>query len=288
MKKSYLFIIGLVALVLSACTKEYSAENGGDLNNPLIVGADCRISKIAYFDSSTGIIGLGSIAAIINPIDQATDITQFDSLSATIDFKTALTYIADTIYINPDEYFLVDVVSGHIKRLHGLIDPTVPSSLQFDADYSYNATGYLIQKSYSLTTVPGVPYFIVTYTYDASGNLIHMDSNEQSTGDLVSDADIDYYPLIRPKAFLYLFPDELSYTHYNQFLNFGNRPTNAVKKLKVRYYDPGNVLRDSTVSTFTTYIMSRDNYVLNVMMTGDDQFSIPAQAGKLAFSYKCK
>ena len=138
MKKSYLFIVLLAVLVLSACSKEYSTENNGNLNNPLIVGADCRISKIAYFDSATGIIGLGSIADIINPLDQSTDITLFDSLSGTIDFKTALTYIGDTIYINPDEYFLVDLVSGHIKRLHGLIDPTIPSSLQFDADYTYD------------------------------------------------------------------------------------------------------------------------------------------------------
>ena len=287
MKRAYFIIIGLLALVFSACNKEYSVENSGNLNNPLIIGADCRISKITYFDSATGKTGLGSIAALINPVNQVTDITKFDSLSATIDFMASMTYIGDTVYINPDEYFLVDIISGRIKRLHGLIDPTIPSSLQFDADYTYNATGYLINKSYSLTSFPGVPYYIVKYTY-AAGNLIHMDSNEQFTGDLVTDADIDYYPLISPKAFLYLFPDELSYTHYNQFFNFGNKPTNAVKKLRVRYFDPGNVLRDSTVSTFTTYTMSRDNYVLGVIMTGQDQFSIPAQAGRLAFAYKCK
>lgn len=155
MKRSQLFFIGLIALAFFACKKEYSLENSGNVTNPLIVGADCRISKVAYIDSAMG-AGIGSIAGVINPLDQTTVITLFDSLSATIDFQASMTFLADTIYINPDEYFLVDVVTKHIKRLHGLIDPTVPSSLQFDADYIYNAAGYLIQKSYSLTTFPGL------------------------------------------------------------------------------------------------------------------------------------
>ena len=98
MKRAYFIIIGLLALVFSACNKEYSVENSGNLNNPLIIGADCRISKITYFDSATGKTGLGSIAALINPLNQVTDITQFDSLSATIDFMANITYIGDTVY----------------------------------------------------------------------------------------------------------------------------------------------------------------------------------------------
>lgn len=286
MKRSQLFFIGLLSLVFFACKKEYSLENSGNVANPLIVGADCRISKIAYIDSASG-TGIGSIAGVINPLDQTTVITLFDSLSATIDFQASMTFLADTIYINPDEYFIVDVVTKHIKRLHGLIDPTVPSSLQFDADYIYNAAGYLIQKSYSLTTFPGLPYQVVTYTYDA-GNMVHMTNNETITGDLISDADVTYYSNITPKNYLYIFPDELAYTHYNQFFNFGLKPTNGVKDLKVRYYDPGNVLRDSTVSLFRNYFLSLDKYVLSVMMKGDPQFSIPADSSKLVFSYKCK
>lgn len=286
MKRSQLFFIGLIALAFFACKKEYSLENSGNVTNPLIVGADCRISKIAYIDSASG-MGIGSIAGVINPLDQTTVITLFDSLSATIDFQASMTFLADTIYINPDEYFLVDVVTKHITRLHGLIDPTVPSSLQFDADYIYNAAGYLIQKSYSLTTFPGLPYQVVNYSYDA-GNMVHMTNNETITGDLISDADVTYYSNITPKNYLYIFPDELAYTHYNQFFNFGLKPTNGVKDLKVRYYDPGNVLRDSTVSTFRNYFLSLDKYVLSVMMKGDPQFSIPADSSKLVFSYKCK
>lgn len=118
--------------------------------------------------------------------------------------------------------------------------------------------------------------------------MIHMTNNETITGDLISDADVTYYSNITPKNYLYIFPDELAYTHYNQFFNFGLKPTNGVKDLKVRYYDPGNVLRDSTVSLFRNYFLSLDKYVLSVMMKGDPQFSIPADSSKLVFSYKCK
>ena len=58
--------------------------------------------------------------------------------------------------------------------------------------------------------------------------------------------------------------------------------------MKVRNYDPGNVVRDSTETSFSNYIMSRDTYVLSVQMAGADQQSIPASVGKLSFKYACK
>ena len=39
-----------------SCNKEYSLENSGNITDPLIVGADCRISKIAFLDSATGLM----------------------------------------------------------------------------------------------------------------------------------------------------------------------------------------------------------------------------------------
>ena len=284
--KKYVLLTFVILATLTSCKKEYSLENGGDAS-PLIVGANCRISQIAYYDSASG-VPLGSIAAKINAKDTVTEITKFDSLAFTILFYTPITYSIDTVRINADEYFLADLVSGgRISRLHGLTDPTDPFSPQFDADYTYDAAGHLTTKTYSFTGSPAFPYYEVDYRY-TGGNLTSIMATDFFTGELVQDAVIDYYSNITPKNYLYLFPDELTYTHYNQFFNFGKKTTNAVKNLKVRYYDPGNIVRDSTVSNFATYIMSRDNYVLSVYMNGDDQFSIPADAGKLNFYYKCK
>jgi hypothetical protein len=285
MKKLLPLYLIVTVVALTSCLKEYSTENGGD-SGGIIIGADCRISKIAYSDSATG-VSIGSIGATINSSDVVTDITKFDSLTLTIDFNDVPQYFSDTVAIDADQYFLVDITTKRIRSFHGLIDPTVPGSPEFDIDYVYDASGYLINKFYSYSLLPGVPYQQVTYTY-SGGNLTHMQTDDLFTGDMIKNADLSYYPNIAPKNYMNIFPDEDTYAEFNQFFNFGKKSTNAVKDLKLRFYDPGNTLVDSAVSTFNSYVMSRDNYVLSVYMLGDDQSSIPAAEGKLNFSYKCK
>lgn len=278
-------LLGLVAIGFFSCDKEFSLENGGATGNELIVGVDCRISKIVYTDTATN-RGIGSIEALINSLNTVTRITKFDSLSNTIEFIVLPTYRNDTVYINPDEYFIVDV-NKRVAKMHGLIDPTDPFSIQFDVFYFYDAAGYLLSKNYFLTSNPVTPFRQVTYTY-SEGNLTNMTARDLVTGDLEFDADISFHPGIIPRRFMYIFPDEMVYAPYNQFFDFGLKSHNAIKKMTVRSYDPGNVVRDSIVSSFGTYLMSRDNYVVGLMMDGDDQPSIPASAGKLTFSYTCK
>ena len=285
MKKGLLYSIIFIA-ALASCQKEYSSENGGDNGAGVIIGADCRISKIAYNDSATG-ISIGSIGATIDALDVVTDVTKFDSLTLTIDFNAVPQYFGDTVYIDPDQYFIFDATTKRINSLHGLIDPTVPGSFEYDITYNYDGSGYLISKSYAYTLSPGIPIQTVNYTY-SGGNLTHMTVVDEFTTDVIKDADLTYYPTISPKNYMYVFPDEDTYAPFTQFFNFGKRSTNAVKNLKLRFYDPGNVLVDSAVSSFSSYVMSRDNYVLSAYMLGDDQPCIPAAEGKLNFSYKCK
>jgi hypothetical protein len=284
-----LFIVMVVALF--SCEKEYSNENT-DAGNDLIVGIDCRISKIVYTDTSGQAAighgsGLGFIEADINNLDIVTGILQYDSVGNTIVYiSPGPVYTNDTVYINPDEYFVVDV-NKRINKMHGLIDPTDPFSVQYDVFYAYNTGGYLATKNYFYTANPTISFLKVDYTY-AGANLTHMSAVNLPAGDLDMDADITYFNNIVPQRFIYIFPDERFYPEYNQFFNFGNKNFNAPKNMKVRSYDPGNVLRDSSVSTFSNYIMSRDSYVFSVQMGGNDQPSIPALAGKLSFSYHCR
>ena len=288
-----LFAAILISFV--SCEKEFSTENSGNTDNEFIVGIDCRISKIVYTDTAGTSMGspgtgLGSITADINNLDMVTKLTEFDSLSNTIEYITSPVYTNDTIYFSPfnaDEYFIVDA-NKRITKMHGLIDPTDPFSLQFDVFYVYNATGYLVTKNYFLTISPATPYYKVDYSYAGAGNLTRMTAVNLPGGDLQMDADITYYSLTVPRRFIYTFPDEINYAPFTQFFNFGTKNFNAVKNMKVRTYDPGNVVRDSIVSTFSNYRMSNDTYILSVQMGGDDQPSIPALAGKLKFSYKCK
>jgi len=286
-----LLLIAIVVALFS-CEKEYSNENSGNTDNDLIVGIDCRISKITYTDTSGTAgggpgTGLGSIEAAINNLDVVTMITRFDSLSNTIEFINAPIYSNDSVFINADEYFVVDG-NKRIIKMHGLADPTDPFSLQYDVSFAYNTAGYLTTKNYFLTSSPAVPFYRVDYSYGDGANLTHMSAVNLPGGDLEMDADISYMTNLVPRRFIYIFPDERFYPEFSQYFNFGTKNFNAVKKMTVRNYNPGNVVRDSSVSTFSNYIMSRDGYVLSTQMGGNDQPSLPALAGKLSFSYHCK
>lgn len=288
MKRLSPVFLSAIVLTLFSCAKEYSLENSSDASgNGQIIGVDCRISKIAYRDTAGTGTPLGSLTAVINSSDNVTKVTLFDSVAFTLDYLSTPLYASDTVFIDADEYFLVDLTNRRINQLHALLDPTDPFSLQYDIFYFYDANGYLKQKFYAFTSSPGIPFYLVDYTW-ASGRMTHMTGTDLFTGDLVIDADVDYYNNVLPKRFLYIFPDEDRYPYFTQFYNFGTRPTNGPKTIKVRNYDPGNVLRDSAVSSFSNYVMSRDNYVLSVIMNGDDQPGVPAVKSQLSFSYTCK
>lgn len=302
MNKARPLIFIAILITLFSCEKEYSEENL-TTGNELIVGADCRISKIVFqdtsgFAASGRLTGLGSIIADINNFDIVTGLVQYDSIGDRIEYiSPGPVYTNDTVYIDPEEYYVVDV-NKRITKSHVWADPTNTASPQFDVFYAYNTAGYLITKTYFNTTSPGVPFQRVDYAYTSPGNLTHMTSVDLPSGDLLMDADMTYSN-IEAKRFIYIFPDEEFYPENTQFFNFGARNFNAPKTMKVRMYDPGNVVRDSLVSAFSNYIMSRDGYVLSVQMGNplpaatppllpSPQPSIPALPGKLSFSYHCK
>jgi hypothetical protein len=282
MTKRFLPLIAAMAL-LASCAKEVSQENGGTPAD--IIGADCRISSIVYSNAAAG-VGLGSVSANINTSDRAVEFMDFDSLNFTINRNVVPTYSGDTIRINANEYFLAPPPTLRVTRFHTLLDPTDPTSPQIDIDYTYNASGYLVKKTTSFTLV-GTAVSEVNYAYTGP-NMIRMEEIDLTTGFTVNDADVSYAP-IQPKNFLYIFPDELSNPLFTQFLNFGTRPYNAVSNITLRFYDPAtSSVLDSAVSNFSNYQLSADRYVLNCTMTGDDQPSLPAKAGRLSFKYKCK
>jgi hypothetical protein len=283
MKKFFFFFFSVA--IFASCAKEVSLENGGSASALNIIGNDCRVSKISYSDNASG-VSLGALSANINTSDDAISITDFDSLNNTLNTFIALQYKSDTAYINANEYFLLNPATKRVLHFHGLIDPTNPFSLQIDVDYVYNASGQLIQKNYFQTILPGVIYATVDYTYSGA-NLTRMVFTDV-LGGVISDADMQYSSLA-PKNFIYIFPDENNLEEFTQFLNFGARPSNAISNIKVRNFDPSTgIVLDSSVSAFSNYELSVDKYVLNCVMTGDDQASIPAEAGRLRFSYSCK
>ncbi|MEO6406315.1 MAG: hypothetical protein ABIY51_07875 [Ferruginibacter sp.] len=285
MRSNLLIVSGcLLALTLFSCQKESSEENDGG-TDPSIIGLNCRIAKIDYQDTS-GLIPTGSLAANINASDNAVTIIEFDSLSNFIISFADIVTIADTFHVNADEYFIRDATSKQIIKFHGLVDPGNPASPFYDQLFTYNTNGNLIKKTKALSSALNIPYEQVDYNY-SGGNMVSMTYKNLFTGQLESDASLTFYSSIIPKNYIYIFPDEEERAAYNQFFNFGKRSFNAMKDIKVRYYDGTGALLDSAVSQFTNYQQSVDMYVVKVSMSGDAQPGIPAQPGRLQFSYKC-
>ncbi len=285
MKSPILFLLScILCFTIFSCEKENSEENGGD--DPSIIGVNCRIAKIDYRDSN-GVTPIGSIAANINALDNITNIIEFDSLSNFIISYSDVSYVGDTVHVNDDEYFIQDPNGKLIIKFHGLVDPGNPVSPFYDQVFTYNTAGNLVKKTKALSTAPTLPYEQVDYNY-SNGNLVSMIYKNLFSGQTISDASLTYQPTVVPKNYIYIFPDEEERAANNQFFNFGKRSLNAVKDLKVRYYDGTGVLIDSAVSLFNSYQQSVDMYVLSVSMSGDAQPCIPAQPGRLQFSYKCR
>ena len=176
------FLSVVLALTLFSCAKEYSLENSSDpTGNGTIIGVDCRINKLSFLDTAGAGTPLGSLTAAINSSDRVTNITAFDSVSFTIDFVSTPFYASDTVFIDADEYFLVDLATQRIRQLHALVDPTDPFSTQYEVYYFYDGSGYLIQKFYAFTSNPGIPFYLVEYTH-SNGKMVHMTGTDLFTG----------------------------------------------------------------------------------------------------------
>lgn len=98
MKKLFPVFFALMALAFFLAKKNIVLKKTASGTNPLIVGANCRITKIAYIDSATN-TGIGSFTVIINAADNTTEITKFDSLGLFVEFNAMPVYVSDTVAI---------------------------------------------------------------------------------------------------------------------------------------------------------------------------------------------
>ena len=119
MNKLRPLLFAVILISLLSCEKELSIENTTN-GSDLIVGIDCRISKIVYIDTAGtaggGIgKGMGSTTADINNLDFVTELRQYDSLASVLVYITGPVYKNDSVYINPYEYFIVDANKKVIK-----------------------------------------------------------------------------------------------------------------------------------------------------------------------------
>lgn len=280
-KRIHLFL--LLPLLIVSCRKEKSLE-GGDPNS-IWIGTNCRINQVLTVDSSTS-IGFEAHNAFFDSKGLATGTELYDSLTNSTIFRTNYFYKGDTAYVNNGQYFVQDKTTGRVKEFKGLEDPTDPLSDTIQIKFTYNAAGQLTAKDYYFFNLP-TPALRSTYTH-TNGNLTSMlFVSLFPTSETIADATLEYNTNQPVKEFMYIFPDGYIITPYLLSFNFGTRPANTIKKINTRFYSSGTVT-DSLVTNYKNYVLSRDNYVLDLFAEGDYQDGVGNLFERTKFQYKCR
>lgn len=279
------FIVSLLYVLFSSCTKEYSREIGVPGNPPL--GNDCVITTITPYDSTSG-KGYGSFHITPGNNNLAGKIEWFDSTSGTVDFHADLTYINDTIRVNENEFFLLDG-AGRIKEFNTLENPSDTSSERYKYTYEYDAGGHLYGKNWFVMSYNAdVPFFVYKYEW-VNENLVKVEVNEAS-GDkrIALRSELKYNDAKTVKNFLYYFPDADELAPYIFSVNVGAKPKNLLENIGASIYDSdGNEIL-TYKTTYTNYKFSSDDYVTEVYASGDVIDGLPLVNGLTKFEYECK
>lgn len=286
-----LVLSGFVVWVFSACTKEFSFEDPiGSQGAGPVIGSNCVIGKIIDFDtiSRTGLNAINY--SFSSSTGRLNSLLEFDSIGLNTVLANNLTYNADTIFLDPNYYFIVDG-SGHVIKLHGLSDPYDQFSQVEDYEYTYDNAGRLIKRTVTDPTLYTTPYLRSTYTY--TGNnltgvaVVLLDNGGNVTP--YQNITLAYQFDRVPRNFMNMIPGSDELTPYMAALNFGQKALNPVNRIQVIDLDPSNGTPIDTATTFfTKYTYSRDGYVLGIDVSGDDIKSLPLALGRNNFEYFCR
>ncbi len=286
-------IIGFLAvLAISGCAKEYSFEN--PLSGPITttVGNNCFITKIVDKDTISGKNVYAHQATLNTTGNYPIAIAETDSLTGQTTFAKALTLIGDTLRVDANAYFLVDLANNYRVRLYyGPENPYSNGATQVKYNYQfiYDQNDRVIRKIVTNPQFPGTTVSQTDYVYNTDSSLIQVRVTAPITSVVYQECDITYHATQKAKNYLYMFADCGELRPYMQMLNFGVRPKYAPIKVDTKIRDQITGVVQSTIQTqFLKYQYSADGYVITVDAVG---FNIPALGlnnSRNVFSYTCK
>jgi hypothetical protein len=282
MKKILMAAVCLATLY--SCKKEKSVDtSAGNGTPPVFLGNNCRISQVLTVDSATS-IGFEALNLFFNASGAVSRVQLIDSLNNDVFVNDNVTYKDDTIFLGLSGY-MVKNSAGKVRLFRGPEDPTDPLSDSIDIDFTYNSTGYLTRADYSFTGIP-VTVLRSIYTYTGANltkartELLFPSAETAITADLTYSAQA-------VKNFIYTFPDAYTIAPYLPAFDFGNRPANALQRVKTVYFDAG-VATDSAITNYKNYKLSNDGYVLEFFAEGDYQDGMGIYDGRTKFKYFCR
>ena len=285
MKRYHLLILLFLAL---GCGKDYVETDPltGEAIQFLTTNsaATCQLTRLRQI---SGKIAFNRLEYQRDNANKIIGVDSYDSITNTIDVKLSFQYRGDTIVMGNSEWMVQDNVSTNITQY--FVRDT--SNELFWDDilyiYKYDVAGKLIRKStyYNYSTDAD---YITDYLYDGNDLVTtQLFVGDGQTKLMQTDVVYDVSTTIKP--WIYLFGDAFENYRYLQGFSFGKRPAHAVKKIVSTIYDSndGTVL-DVWSTNFSGYVISKDQYVLQVTSTGDNQQGIGLLPGTVRFDYQCK
>lgn len=285
LKTIKIIFTGLVAVALGvSCSKEKSFEI---IDNEPSMGDNCKITTVVPSDSTTG-KGLGSYNIILGTNKLTTGLQLYDSITQTLHFSTQFTYVADTIRIGTGDYFIKDA-NGRVKEFYTHAVPGDLTSEAYIYKYYYDQAGFLATKNwYVVSTSTTIPVFAYTYTWQ-NGNLIKVTATE-ATGDkrTALTAELTYNTSLKPKNFMYVFPEADELAAYVFSVDLGNRATNIPTHVTVKVYDETGAVTDTYNTQYSSHKLSPEGYVLEFYASGDNVDGLLLiSEGLIKFKYTC-
>jgi hypothetical protein len=211
----------------------------------------------------------------------------FDSTTNTIDFKTDFYYIGDTIKINANSWMLKNPQTNNIVKyfVKEKISDTTWDDILYE--YNYDLSGKLTKKLIYYNQITS-PDYITNYSYDGN-NLVKSELLAGNGVTKIMQTDYQYDLSIRIKPWIYLYSDAFENYKLIQGFSFGKKAMNPVKQITTKVYDANNGnLMDTWLTSYKGYILSSDQYVLQVTTEGDNQQGIGLFLGTTRFEYSCK
>lgn len=286
MRVSRLICVLLLPVMLFSCSKEESTETGGNPTAPGgALGNNCKVNAIIVADSLTG-RGLFSLYTSFNASRQATRVEAYDSISLSLEAAADLTYNGDTIRVGQKEYFVTDA-SKRITRYYSLSDPSDPSSDTYVYNYTYDAAGYLKEKTISIAALP-VPLVKFVYTW-VGGNLVKIEGNTAVPGFIqkVLTAEMTYDASKTAKNFLPLMPDGFETFLYIMAVDIGKKSANVLSTVRMTTYDENGAPADIYNTLIRDIKFSADGYITEWFAEGNGVDAMGIFTGRTMFSYNC-
>jgi hypothetical protein len=285
-----LIILSIIIGFCTSCAKEYSFENPILGNgNTVIVGNNCTISKIIDYDT----LVRKNVAAVQTSFNTTgnypASIIETDSLTQQVIFQKSLTLLGDTLRIDANQYFLVDIATNYrVRQFVGRQDPYNNNSPIFINNFFYNTAGQIVTKIVYSPTVPGAIFSQTNYTYTAN-NLTGIQSKIPLNNITYFDATISYDSTKLAKNYLLMLPESNELRPYVTTMNLGIKSKNQPTKITINNNDQiTGALVNTTVTEFKNYRYSADGYVLGVDMGGFSIPAIPLSNSRNLFQYFCR